>query len=93
MAAVTPNTGSVIVSGTFGDASVLRATFPATVNDGDTWSSGLGTRVIDYWTQDIDNPSTQGACGVAISNSTGTFTFYPAEEGKSFYLFARISGC
>lgn len=93
MASVTPVSGTVRISGGIGDTSVLRATFASTTDDGDTWASGLGTRVVDYWTQDLDNPSAQASVGVALSNSSGTFTFYPGEEDKSFYLFARIIGC
>ena len=90
MAAVTPSSLSVR---NMGGTSILSATFPNSVDDGDTWASNLGTRVVDYWTQDAEDPSTQASVGVAISDSSGTFTFYPAENNKSFYLFARIVGC
>lgn len=91
MAAVTPS--STLISGGIGDTSLLRATFADTTDDGDTWASGLGTRVVDYWAQEIDNPSTQASTGVAVVESSGTFTFHPAEDEKPFYLFVRISGC
>jgi len=91
MAVVTPSTTRV--SGLFGDTSLLVASFANTTDDGDTWASGLGTRVVDYWTGDTDNPSALGSVGTAVTFSSGTFTFHPAEEDKPFYLFARISGC
>lgn len=90
MAAETPT--ALVQVGPLGMDTLLRATFGATVDDADTWASGLGTRVTGFWTQDIDNPTTQGSVGVAVTNSSGTFTFYPAEDDKAFYLFVTASG-
>lgn len=90
MAAVTPT--AVRNAGPIGMETLLVSTFPGTVNDGDTWASGLGTRVVDFWSQDTDNPTTQGSVGVAAQNSSGTFTFFPAENAKSFFFFTRVSG-
>lgn len=95
MAAVTPS--SIKNAGPCGDLTLLIVTLPNTMDDTNTWDSGLGTRVVDYWTADTDNPTTQTAVGIAVAYSattgTGTFTFYPAEDNKSGYLFIRVSGC
>ena len=62
-----------------------------TADDGDTFASGLTkTPPVAYWTQDTDNPTTQASVGVAVTYSAGTFTFYPAEDNKSFYLFVLV---
>ena len=90
MAAVTPTSTNTI--GSIGMFTLLSFTFPGTVADADTWASGLSGRVFNYWTQDIDNPTTQGSVGVAATESAGTFTFYPAEDSKNFYLFILVSG-
>lgn len=83
--AITPDT---VRRHNLGSLSMVEANFTAgTADDGDTWASGLSTRVVAYWVQDTDNPTTQASEGVAAANSSGTFTFYPAEDNKSFTLF------
>ena len=85
MAAITPD---VIRRYSMGDSTLIVADFTAgTADDGDTWASGLGTNAMDWWSQDTDNPTTQASVGVAVTNSSGTFTFYPAEDNKPFKLF------
>jgi len=82
MAARTP---SNVFSGSLGSFRLVIARF-ATLNDGDTWASGLLKEPVKaYWTQDRDNPTTQGAVGVAAAYvaATGVFTFYPAEDAKA----------
>ena len=69
-----------------GSLSLVTADFPDTTDDTNTWASGL-TGIVSYWAQDTDNPTTQGSVGTAVTQSAGTFTFYPAEEEKSFTLF------
>ena len=95
MAAVVPS--SVKYVGAMGDASLIQVELPNTMDDTNTWDSGLGTRVISYWTADTDNPSTQAAVGIAAAYASGTgggtFTFYPGEDNKGGYLFIRVSGC
>ena len=83
MAAITPTS---IVRNSAGSLTLLRARFADTADDADTWASGLGTSVVSYVIQDTDDQTTQGAVGVAATFSAGTFTFYPAEDNKSFDL-------
>lgn len=96
MAAVTPS--SIKNAGPCGDSTLLIVTLQNTMDDTNTWDSGLGTRVIDYWAADIDDPTTQGAVGIAVEYSAttgspvGRFTFHPAEDNKSGYLYIRVSG-
>lgn len=85
MAALTPAT--VIRSNTGSNNRVI-ARF-TTANDGDTWASGM-TNVITYVTQDRTNPATQTSVGVAATESSGTFTFYPAEDGTAFDLIVEF---
>ena len=90
MAAISPDT---LRQQSLGSVALLIADFSAgTADDGDTWASGLGSNVVGFWAQDTDNPSTQGSVGTAISNSSGTFTLYPAEDNKSFtvYVLATV---
>ena len=96
MAAVVPS--SIRNAGAAGDLTLLIVTLPNTMDDTNTWDSGLGTRVVDYWTTDTDDPTTQGSVGIAAEYSAtagspaGRFTFHPAEDNKSGYLFIRVSG-
>ena len=89
MAAITPDT---IYQETMGSSRLVIARFSAgTADDGDTWASGMGG-ILAYWTQDRDNPTTQGSVGVAVAESSGTFTVYPAEDNKAFDLFIMQRG-
>lgn len=85
MAAITPNT---IVRESLGSLTLLIASFSAgTADDGDTWTTGLGTNVVGFWSQDTENPTTQASVGVAITCDVNVFTFYPAEDNKAFDVF------
>lgn len=64
----------------------------SSANDADTFASGLSDRVISYWTQDRTNPTTQASVGIAATESSGTFTLYPAEDGVAFDLFVIATG-
>jgi hypothetical protein len=86
MASVTPTT---VIQGSLGDFRLVIATFADTTDDGDTWASGL-KGYVRHWTNDTDDPTTQGSVGVAAAQSNGTFTFYPAEDNKSFDLFILL---
>lgn len=90
MAAITPD---LVIRESAGSLTMIIACFSAgTADDGDTWASGLGSNVVTYVAQDTDNPTTQASVGVAVTNSSGTFTFYPAEDNKPFDLiiWARV---
>ena len=90
MAAITPD---ATYKHNVGSNMLIQAVFSAgTADDGDSWASGLGTNVVAHWTQDNDNPTAQTAVGVACANSSGTFTFYPAEDNKSFTLYVLTLG-
>lgn len=90
MAAKTPTT---IKRENLGSLNLVIAHFDGTVasndlDDGDTWASGL-TGIVAFWTGHQDNPTTQASVGIAVTESSGTFTFYPAEDdalGKLFVL-------
>lgn len=87
MAAISPD---LVRTETAGNLRMIVARFSAgTADDGDTWASGLDP-IVSYHTQDRDNPTTQDAVGVAVAESAGTFTFYPAEDNKAFDLFILV---
>ena len=85
VAAITPAT--IYNGGTVGDMRLTIAVFSAgTADDGDTWDSNI-SGIVACWTQDTDNPTTQGSVGVAFERSGDAFTFYPAEDNKPFTVF------
>ena len=75
----------------FGDATLYQFRISSAA-DGDTFASGLSDRVISYWTQDRTNPATQASVGIAATESSGTFTLYPAEDAVAFDLFVVATG-
>ena len=74
-----------------GSLTLMMYTFTS-VADGDTFASGLGTNVVNYWAQTQANTVTQASAGFNLTNSSGIFTFYPGEDSLAATLFvlARI---
>lgn len=85
MAAITPATVQRI---NMGSINLVRASF-TTVSDGDTWASGISA-IAGKWTDHNADPSTQASVGIASTFSSGTFTFYPAENSAAFVLYALV---
>lgn len=85
MAAIIPTTISRVNLGS-GNLVIARFT---TAADGDTWASGIAA-IEGKWTDHNANPATQASVGIASTFSAGTFTFYPAEDGAAFTLYAII---
>ena len=83
MAAKTPT--SVTKIGPVGIGNLYKAVF-ADIDDGDTWASGF-PNAIAKWASVNENPTTQAAVGCATTFSSGTFTFYPAEDNAVVDLF------
>ena len=75
-------TASAVKRESAGSQTKLVVTFTS-INDGDTYASGLGTRIQDYVFQQSDNPTTQASAGSSVALSSGTFTFYPGEDGAA----------
>lgn len=86
MAAVTPTSVKI---DSLGSLRLVVATFANTTDDGDTWTHGM-KGYYKHWIQDTDDPTTQASVGVAAAHASGIFTFYPAEDNKSFELFVLL---
>lgn len=69
-----------------GSLTLLMFTF-TTVSDTDTFASGLSTNVVNYWAQTQADTVTQASAGFNVTNSSGTFTFYPGENSLAATLF------
>jgi hypothetical protein len=82
MAAVTP---SSIRRENLGSVNLLICPFANTLDDADTWDSGL-TSVVGFWANRTDAP-TQEKEGVDVSESSGTFTFNMGEDNKAITLY------
>lgn len=88
MAAITP---ASITKNTAGNQTEIIAKF-TTVSDADTWASGLSGRVIAYFDQVTADPTTNTSAGCNVTESSGTFTFYPGVDALSHTLFVRVIG-
>ncbi len=82
MAAVTPST---LIATTFGDMKVHMAIFAGTVDNGDTWASGL-TGVLYWVASQADSNTTQASAGVGATHSSGTFTLAAGEDNTAIHL-------
>lgn len=72
--------------------SLTKIVFTFTsINDADTFASGL-PNVRNFWFSQTDNPTTQASAGVSVANSSGTFTFYPGEDGAAGDLIVEFQG-
>jgi hypothetical protein len=60
-----------------GDQTKLVARFTE-IDGGDTWASGLGTSVTDWYFNRTDAPTS--LTGATVTHSAGTFTFNLAAE-------------
>ena len=68
-----------------GDTILMRYQF-TTVATGDTFVTGLGTQIIDFWGNQT-SISTQASTGISISNSSGTLTLKPGENSNAWTIF------
>lgn len=62
------------------------------VSDADTWASGLGSRVVSFVGQVTGDPTTNTSAGINITESSGTFTFYPGVDALGLTLIVRATG-
>ena len=60
--------------------------------EGKSWSEILGRIDVPagskaFWAMMTSDPTTQASAGSAVTESSGTYTFYPGEDGESATLF------
>lgn len=58
----------------------------SSVDSEDTWASGLSA-VIDQWANVTTTQSTETNGGCNVSESSGTFTIIPSQDGVALTLF------
>ena len=83
MAAVTP---SSISRESLGSLTLIVAKFASTTDATDSWASGI-EGIFGYWANATDVPGTQTNCGVAVSESSKTFTFTIDEDNQANTLY------
>ena len=83
MAAITPSGNTP--TRTSNDITTHVVTF-ASVGDGDTYASGI-EGVIGFWGQVTADPTTNSSSGINITESSGTFTFFPGVAALTLTLF------
>ena len=89
MAALTATTPIAISC--MGSKKLLKVDFSDSINDGDTWASGLKTQVgiLSYWVQTTD--ASAGEEGLSVGESSGTFTFTGAStHSATLYVLCDV---
>lgn len=57
----------------------------SSVDTGDTFTGPSNPKA--FWMMMTSDPSTQASAGSSCTESSGTYTFYPGEDGESASLF------
>jgi len=83
MAVVTPST---TYRESLGSLTLTIAKFASTTDTGDTWASAI-EGIVAWWAIQTDAPGTQTNAGVAVAESSKTFTIYPDEDNQAITLF------
>lgn len=82
-------TANATIRSSQGDATLMIYQFTS-VTAGDTFASGLGTNIIDYWATVEATPNTSTQQGASVANSSGTFTLNPAfPAAMSLFVLTR----
>ena len=74
-------TASTVDSG----QGIIQINKIAAVSDADTFEGYSNPKA--FWASGTSNPTTQASAGVAVTESDGTYTFYPGEDAISVTLF------
>jgi len=70
-----------------GSEKLIRLVYSATtLDDGDTYTSGI-KGIVDQWFNQTDDPTTQASAGVSVSEASKVFTFRPGEDGATGTLY------
>lgn len=88
MAALTP---ASVTKHSSGDQTKLTVKFTS-VDDADTYASGLGGRVTEFVYQVTADPTTNTSAGCNVAESSGTFTFYPGVDSLAGTLIIWATG-
>ena len=81
---------SAVITENFGSTTLYRCTF-TDIDDADTYTSNV-TSAVMWWCNPTDEPTNEFEnIDVGYAQSTGTFTFYPAEASRTgdLYILAR----
>lgn len=87
MAAVTP---SAVYRENVGSLTLHIATFANTVDNGDTWASGIAG-IVGCWATNSDAPGTATNIGAGASHSGTSITLYLGEDNSActVYVLSR----
>lgn len=82
---------ATVIRESLGSLTLIIYTFTS-VADGDTFASGMGMNILSFQGQVNGNTVTQASAGINLTNSSGSFTFYPGEDSLPLILWvlARI---
>jgi len=67
---------------------VIRAFKFTAIGDGDTFAGPVSPKA--FWAQSTADPTTNTSAGVNVTESAGTYTFYPGVAALSGTLFVIL---
>ena len=83
MAAITP---SSTIRESVGDLTLYIATFAATADDADYWTSKIPS-VVGYWANATDSTTGEEGIDVALTVADSVFTFNMGEDDRGIMLY------
>ena len=90
MGAITPDSARRISAGS---KVLVAATFESTtIDDGDTWDTGIGNEATDVWANGTDDPTGAAKQGIDCNLTKGVVTFNAGEDDREaiIYILANI---
>ena len=85
MASATRDTSVDILRTSFGSLQIHIITF-SNIDDTDTYVSGV-SRIVGYWANGTNDPSTATNTSIDVAESSGTFTFSCGEDTRAGMLY------
>jgi hypothetical protein len=77
--------GIVTASSNASGQGIIHAYKIAAVSDTDTFAGPVSPKA--FWACATSNATTQASAGMNVTESSGTYTFYPGEDAVSCTLF------
>lgn len=80
--------GAITASSTASGQGIIKAFKFTDVDDGETFKGPASPKA--FWAQITTDPSTNTSAGVNVTESSGTYTFYPGVDNGTMTLFILL---
>lgn len=78
----------ITAASTAGGQGIIKVFQFATVSDGDTFAGPATPKA--FWAQITADPTTNTSAGINVTESSGTYTFYPGVDSLTVTLFVLL---